>query len=49
MVEQIASSTVFRQFARSAGREIVRGHGGEISAEATPGEMVVTVRLPRAT
>ena len=25
MVEQIASSTVFRQFARSAGREIVRG------------------------
>ena len=25
MVEQIAGSTVFRQFARSAGREIVRG------------------------
>ena len=25
MVEQITSSTVFRQFARSAGREIVRG------------------------
>jgi signal transduction histidine kinase len=29
-------------------REIVRGHGGEITAETTPGEMVVTVRLPRA-
>jgi len=29
-------------------REIVRGHGGEISAEARDGEMVVTVRLPRA-
>jgi signal transduction histidine kinase len=28
-------------------REIVRGHGGEISAEASDGEMVVTVRLPR--
>jgi signal transduction histidine kinase len=28
-------------------REIVRGHGGEISAEASGGEMVVTVSLPR--
>jgi signal transduction histidine kinase len=29
-------------------REIVRGHGGEISADASGGEMMVTVRLPRA-
>jgi signal transduction histidine kinase len=29
-------------------REIVRGHGGEITAEAAGGEMVVTVQLPRA-
>jgi signal transduction histidine kinase len=28
-------------------REIVRGHGGDIGADATGGEMVVTVRLPR--
>lgn len=28
-------------------REIVRGHGGEISARTAGGEMVVTVRLPR--
>ena len=28
-------------------REIVRGHGGEISAREAGGEMVVTVRLPR--
>jgi signal transduction histidine kinase len=28
-------------------REICRGHGGEISAQASDGEMVVTVRLPR--
>ena len=30
-------------------REIVRGHGGEIAARATPGETCVTVRLPRRT
>jgi signal transduction histidine kinase len=30
-------------------REIVRGHGGEISARATEGETVVTVKLPRGT
>ncbi len=30
MVEQIAGSTVFRQFARSAGREIVRGLFGTV-------------------
>jgi signal transduction histidine kinase len=29
-------------------REIVRGHGGEISAKAAEGETAVTVRLPRA-
>jgi signal transduction histidine kinase len=29
-------------------REIVRGHGGEISAQERDGEMTVTVRLPRA-
>jgi signal transduction histidine kinase len=28
-------------------REIAHGHGGEIGAEVTGGEMVVTVRLPR--
>jgi signal transduction histidine kinase len=28
-------------------REIVRGHGGDISAHASEGEMAVTVRLPR--
>ncbi len=30
-------------------REIVRGHGGEISARAVEGETVVTVKLPRGT
>jgi signal transduction histidine kinase len=29
-------------------REIVRGHGGEITAVAGEGETTVTVRLPRA-
>jgi signal transduction histidine kinase len=29
-------------------REIVRGHGGEITAAASDGEMTVTVRLPRS-
>jgi signal transduction histidine kinase len=28
-------------------REIVRGHGGDVSAHASEGEMAVTVRLPR--
>jgi signal transduction histidine kinase len=29
-------------------REIVRGHGGEITAQQAGGETAVTVRLPRA-